>query len=97
MASTAEVVRMLAAPVGDVGGRWLVDREVLGPSRRFGYPNRYAYYLAGRGGVLGDVDADVAQAALGFFEPSMVRKTWEAGVGVEGARASAARYGAACA
>ncbi len=58
MASTAEVVRALAGPVGDLGGRWMLDREVLGPSRLFGYPNRYAYYLAGRGGVLGEVDAD---------------------------------------
>jgi len=97
MASTAEVVRALAAPVGDVGGRWMLDREVLGPSRGFGYPNRYAYYVAGRGGVLGDVDSDVVHAALGFFDPSLVRKMWDAGVVVEGARASAARYGAACA
>lgn len=97
MASTAEVVHALAAPIGDLGGRWMLDREVLGPCKRFGYPNRYAYYLAGRGGVLGDVDADVVHAALGFFEPSLVRKMWDAGVVVEGARASAARYGAACA
>ncbi|MEP7201918.1 MAG: hypothetical protein ABI894_04870 [Ilumatobacteraceae bacterium] len=97
MPSTAEVVHALAAPVGDLGGRWMLDREVLGPSRSFGYPSRYAYYLAGRGGVLGDVDAHVVHAALGFFEPTLVRKMWEAGVAVEGARASAARYGAACA
>jgi hypothetical protein len=97
MASTAESVRSLAAPVGDVGGRWMLDREVLGPCKKFGYPNRYAYYFAGRGGVLGDVDADVVWSALGFFEPSLVRKMWDAGVAVEGARAAAARYGAACA
>ena len=97
MTSTAESVSSLAAPVGDIGGRWLLDREVLGPCKTFGYPNRYAYYFAGRAGVLGDVDADVVCAGLGFFEPSLVRKMWEAGVAVEGARAAAARYGAACA
>ena len=97
MTSTAESVSSLAAPVGDIGGRWLLDREVLGPCKTFGYPNRYAYYFAGRAGVLGDVDADVVCAGLGFFEPSLVRKMWEAGVAVEGARPAAARYGAACA
>ena len=75
----------------------MLDREVLGPCKTFGYPNRYAYYFAGRAGVLGDVDADVVSAGLGFFEPALVRKMWDAGIAVEGARAAAARYGAACA
>jgi hypothetical protein len=97
MNSTAESVRSLAAPVGDVGGRWMLDREVLGPCKAFGYPNRYAYYFAGRAGVLGDVDADIVDAGLRFFEPSFVRKMWNAGIAVEGPRAAAARYGAACA
>lgn len=75
----------------------MLHREVLEPCRSFGYPNGYAYYFAGRGGVLGDVDADVVRSAFGFFEPALVRKMWDAGIAVEGARASAARYGAACA
>lgn len=97
MTTTAEAARALAGPVGDVGGRWMLDREVLGPSKSFGYPNRYAYYVVGRGGVLGDVDADVVGSAFGFFEPSLVRKMWDAGVAVEGARVAALRYGQACA
>lgn len=97
MPTTAESVRALAAPVGDVGGRWMLDREVIGPCRSFGYPNAYAYYVAGRGGVLGDVDADVVGSAFGFFEPALLRKMWEAGIAVEGARRAAARYGNACA
>ena len=97
MPSTAESVRALAAPVGDVGGRWMLHREVIGPCRSFGYPNAYAYYVAGRGGVLGDVDADVVGSAFGFFEPALLRKMWEAGIAVEGARRAAARYGDACA
>jgi hypothetical protein len=97
MPTTAESVRALAAPTGDVGGRWMLHREVIGPCRSFGYPNGYAYYVAGRGGVLGDVDSDVVGSAFGFFEPSLLRKMWEAGIAVEGARRAAARYGAACA
>jgi hypothetical protein len=97
MASTAESVHLLASPVGDIGGRWMLDPDVLAAGRSAGYPTSYAYYFAGRAGVLGDVDADVVRSALGFFEPSLVRKMWMAGIAVEGARAAAARYGAACA
>jgi hypothetical protein len=97
MPTTAESVHALAGPVNDIGGRWMLDPEVLGPCKGLGYPNGYAYYFAGRGGVLGDVDADVVGSAFGFFEPALVRKMWTAGVAVEGARASATRYSAACA
>lgn len=71
--------------------------EVLAPGKAFGYPNGYAYYVTGRGGVLGDVDADVVTSAFGFFAPALIRTMWERGVVVEGARAAAARYAAACA
>lgn len=97
MSSMLDSVRRLTAPVGDLGGRWMLDPEVLGPCRAAGYPNGYAYYMAGRGGVLGDVDADVVASAFGFFAPDVVRAMWEPGIAVEGARAAAARYGAACA
>ena len=97
MATIDDGIRALTGPVGDVGGRWMLHPDVLGPCRGAGYPNGYAYYVTGRGGVLGDVEADVVTAAFGFFAPSLVRTMWEKGVPVEGARAAAARYGAACA
>jgi hypothetical protein len=97
MTRIADGVKSLTAPVGDLGGRWLLHKEVLSPGRGVGYPNGYSYYFAGRGGVLGDVDADVVAAAFGFFETSLVRNLWESGVAVEGAAAASARYGAACA
>ena len=90
-------VRSLTAPIGDLGGRWMLAPEVLGPCRDAGYPNGFAYYVAGRGGVLGEVDADVVVSAFAFFEPGLVRKLWDEGIAVEGARATASRYGAACA
>jgi hypothetical protein len=97
MTDVPDSIRRLTAPVGDVGGRWMLHPDVLGPCRAAGYPNGYAYYVAGRGGVLGDVDADVVTSAFGFFAPSLVRRMWDEGCAVEGARAAAARYGAACA
>ena len=97
MSPIATSVKSLTEPVGYLGGRWMLHPEVLGPCRDAGYPHGYAYYVAGRGGVLGDVDADVIAAAFGFFEPSLVRTMWDVGVAVEGAAAAAKRYGAACA
>lgn len=62
-----------------------------------GYDNPFGFYFAGRGGVLGDVDAEVVYAAFGWFSPTVVRPMWESGVSVHGAREAAVRYFAACA
>jgi len=97
MSTIATSVKSLTEPVGFLGGHWMLHPEVLEPCRGAGYPHGYAYYVAGRGGVLGDVDSDVIAATFGFFEPAIVRKMWEIGVGVEGATAAATRYGHACA
>lgn len=95
--SALETVRAVADPIGSFGGAFMLHPETLGPCKEAGYPNGFAYYVAGRGGVLGDVDADVVSAAFGPFAPSLVRAMWEAGVVVEGAAASSRRYAEACA
>jgi hypothetical protein len=95
--TAAARARRMADPIGDAGGRWLLSPEVLGSAKDHGYPNGFVYYFLGRGGVLGDVDADVVNASFGFFQPSLVRTMWELGLGVEPPRQAAARYGAACA
>ncbi len=87
----------LTEPVGHLGGHWMLHPEVLKPCKDAGYPHGYAYYVAGRGGVLGDVDSDVIAASFGFFEPKLVRLMWDIGLAVEGGAASAKRYGEACA
>jgi hypothetical protein len=97
MTTMMDSMRALTQPSGNLGGMWLLHPEVLQAGREAGYPNGYAYYVTGRGGVLGDVDADVVSSAFGFFEPGLVRKMWQAGVAVEGARAAGARYTEACA
>ena len=95
--SAQETVRALAQPIGDVGGKFMLHPETIAKCRDFGYPNGFAYYVVGRGGVLGDVDADLISAAFGPFAPSLIRVMWEAGIGVEGAEAGAQRFADACA
>lgn len=92
-----EAAHALAGPVGDLGGRWLLDRGVINEAKPNGYPNGFVYYFRGRGGVLGDVDASVVGAAFGFFEPGLLRAMWEQGLAVEDGRTASRRYGAACA
>lgn len=52
-------------------------------------------YTRGRGGVLGDVDADVVSAAFGFFNPVTIREAWEATAALPAAK-GAEGYLAAC-
>jgi hypothetical protein len=75
----------------------MLHPETLAAGTEAGYANGFAWYTAGRGGVLGDVDADVVISSFAYFEPGLVRKMWEAGTAVEGARAAGRRYAKACA
>ncbi len=62
-----------------------------------GYADQLAFYLAGRCGVLGDVDSDVVAAALGFFNPAALRPVWDRALQVRPARAGAELYAQALA
>ncbi|MEY2763188.1 MAG: hypothetical protein RLZZ48_975 [Actinomycetota bacterium] len=44
------------------------------------------FYFAGRGGVLGDCDADVVTAAFGYFNPEVIRRAWESATAIKPAR-----------
>ncbi len=39
----------------------------------------FKFYFLGRGGVLGNVDASMVQAAFGYFEPTVLSNAWTAG------------------
>ena len=77
-----------------LGGGFMISREAKAYGERLGLPG-WTPYMRGRCGVLGDVDADVVTAAVGFFHPATVRTAWEAGGAVPAAEA-AHRYAGAC-
>lgn len=95
--SAAETDQATSKAIHDLGSAWMLHQETMSRAGENGYDNPFAFYFAGRGGVLGDVDAEVVYAAFGWFAPSVVRPMWEAGVAVHGAREAAVRYFAACA
>jgi hypothetical protein len=64
-------------PVGSVGGGYMLDPVTTERGAKFGLEFG-EWYVLGRGGVLGAVDADVVIASFVYFEPSIVRAFWEA-------------------
>jgi hypothetical protein len=95
--SAADTVVAVDKTIHDVGSAWMLDPETFHYGAEFGYEKALPFYFAGRGGVLGDVDADVVRAAMGYWHPGMVRKMWDRGIAVAGAAAAAHRYAQACA
>jgi hypothetical protein len=95
--SSRETVLAVSRTIHNVGTTWMIDDEVARQGKQHGYGDGLQFYFAGRGGVLGDVDASVVAAAMGFWEPGKVRARWEEGVAVAGASQAARRYAQACA
>lgn len=81
----------------DVGTTWMIHDDTRARAEEYGYGKLQPFYFAGRGGVLGDVDAGVVVAAMGWWHPGYVRLMWGRGLAVAGARESARRYQRACA
>src|SRR5580692_7433514 len=84
-------VRATSVPVHDIGTAIYLSPDVMARAAEWGWANPFAFYFAGRGGMLGEVDADVVTSALGWFEPNAVAAMYAEGVGVAGAKAAAAR------
>ncbi len=90
-----EAVRGCAGRVGKLGGAWMFDEQTLARGLELGLTS-WSWYHCGRGGVLGDGDADVVIAAFGFFPPALQRKAWEKGKAVLPPSQAAREYALAC-
>ena len=91
-----ETVRSVAGPVGRLGGAFMTDPATVERGRVLGLSG-WSFYHCGRGGVLGEADADVVVAAFGFFPAPLVRKAWERGRAVRPVPQIAAEYAGCCA
>ena len=78
--SALAVVKSTSVPIHDIGTAIYLSPDVFGWAGEWGWSNPFAFYFAGRGGMLGDVGADVACAAFGWFEPGSVKTLYEEGV-----------------
>ncbi|GGL45773.1 SCO6745 family protein [Nocardia jinanensis] len=82
------------AHIQELGGGFMFSREARQYAAETGVDEFFGPYTRGRGGVLGDVDADVVTAAFGFFPEHSIRTAWES-VPMPAAKA-AHRYALAC-
>ena len=84
-------VRATSGPIHDIGTAIYLSPDVFGWAAEWGWTNPFAFYFAGRGGMLGEVNADVVRSATGWFEPNAVKARFEEGTAVAGATVAAAR------
>jgi hypothetical protein len=85
------VVKATSIPIHDIGTAAYLSPDIAGWAAEWGWSNPFAFYFAGRGGMLGGVGPDVATSAFGWFEPTMVHAMFSEGAGVAGATVAADR------
>ena len=73
-AQTAEAAGKI---ITALGGRFMMYKPTFRRGSEAGFPKGWYLYAAGRGGVLGDVDASVVSAAFAYFPHDVVRERWE--------------------
>lgn len=75
--SAAEAVAATALPILEFTRGWMLRPETAARGEELGLLPGRGFWVCGRNGVLGDVDADVVAHAIGFMEPAAVRRFWE--------------------
>jgi hypothetical protein len=85
------LVRSTSEPIHDIGTTMYLSPDVMGWAAEWGWSNPFAFYFAGRGGMLGDVSHDVVTSAFGWFEPNAVKAMYSEGAAVAGTAEAAAR------
>ncbi len=96
MTSPTAVASAVAIPIVEIGRAWMVADQTLARGAELGMTEPLSFWVHGRAGVLGDVDADVAAAGIAFMASKRVRELWEGNVPAGLApRERAAEYAAA--
>lgn len=90
-AAALATVQATSVPIHDIGTAIYLSGDVLGWAGEWGWSNPFAFYFAGRGGMLGEVTPDVVTAAMGWFCPDAVSAMFTEGAAVAGARGAAER------
>ena len=85
------VIQATSTPIHDIGTAIYLSPDLFGWAAEWGWSNPFAFYFAGRGGMLGDVGPEVVSAAFGWFEPSRVATFFDEGAAMKGASTAALR------
>jgi hypothetical protein len=88
----AEVTATAGAAIEQAVSVFMLHPQTYGESVAAGYQNPLAGYVAGRGGVLGEVTGATVSAVFAVFEPAGLSAMWGEGVAVRGAAGAAEVY-----
>ncbi|MGO8873868.1 MAG: helix-turn-helix domain-containing protein [Acidimicrobiales bacterium] len=89
--SASDMVKATSAPIHQIGSAIYLSQETFARAAAWGWANPFAFYFAGRGGVLGSPDAAVVSSAMGFFNPDVLTPLYDEGVAVAGPQGAADR------
>lgn len=87
-----ELAGRVAKPVVDLPSNFMLDRATYEHGNELGFDG-LDFYICGRGGAIGEVDAGVVAAAFVFFNPAMIRERWERGLQVMSPAEAAGAFG----
>ncbi len=82
-----------AQALSNIGAAFMSDPGMRARGHELGFEG-IDFYFSGRAGVLGEIDASVATAALVFFDPDVVAEAWARSEGVMPRRAAAVEFAA---
>ncbi len=73
--ATTALIDATSQATNDIGGPFYFSKSTLAAGKERGLDGM-RWYVLGRGGVLGDVEAPVIQSAFGYFSPAVIDKLW---------------------
>ncbi len=73
--SPDDLVHAACPPIAKLGSAFYFQPETLAKGKEHGLDG-FRFYMLGRGGVLGDVEAPVIGSAFGYFHPAMIERLW---------------------
>lgn len=90
-----QTAQLSSEAVSGLTAKFMLDPATYVRGAELGFPGM-SFYVAGRGGVLGETDASVVTSAFVYFSPDMVAEAWEASAGVMSRRGAAEAFAGVC-
>jgi hypothetical protein len=84
-------VKEASSLIGDTGYRFYFDPETRAVGEKLGL-NPMEFYVAGRGGTLGDCGGSAVAANFGYFNPAVIAGAWESAKAKCGPRAAGSAH-----
>jgi hypothetical protein len=77
MTTALQAADRTSIPILEFGRAWMLAPSTSDQADDLGLDGLFGFWVNGRAGVIGDVDSDIAAAAIAIGSPSFVRRYWE--------------------